>query len=103
MSGTQKPALSELSPEKRARRRAKDLADLMWHIGVFVIINVFLWLLDLLGPGGIDWAYWVTGGWGIGLAFHVLTFFVDGSQFEYRKAQQYLEQDRRRDQLEDDV
>jgi hypothetical protein len=82
--------LSDTTPEMRARRRAEYLAGLIWHVGTFVIINVFLWVLDALGAGGIDWAFWVTGMWGIGLAFHVLAYLVDGRGLEERKTQEYL-------------
>jgi hypothetical protein len=85
------------TPEARARRRAKYLTDLMWHAGTFFIINAFLWILDFAGGGGLDWAYWVTIGWGIGLAFHTLAYLVDGRDVEARKTRQYLDETRRSD------
>ena len=60
------PRMGE-TPEERAKWRASYVAGVIWHAGAFVIINIFLWLLDLFGPGGIDWAYWVTAAWGFGL------------------------------------
>ena len=81
--------------EVRARKRARALTDLVWHVGAFVITNAFLWMLDLfLGQEGAQWAYWVTAAWGFALAFHVLSYLVSGRQMEERKAQQYLEQER---------
>lgn len=85
------------TPEARARKRAKYLTDLLWHAGTFLIINAFLWILDTAGGGGLTWAYWVTGAWGLALAFHALAYFVDGRQLEERKTQQYLEDERRRE------
>ncbi len=82
--------------EERAQRRAEYLSGLVWHAGAFVIINAFLWILDMADAGGVDWAYWVTAGWGFALAFHALAYYVDGRQLEERKAQEYLEEDRRR-------
>lgn len=84
------------TPEDVARRRAKYLTGLLWHAGVFLIINAFFWILDLtVGAGGLNWAYWITLFWGLALAFHALAYFVDGRQLETRKAAQYLAEDRR--------
>jgi hypothetical protein len=55
------------------------LTGLQWHAGAFVILNVFFLTLDLaLGQPGAQWAYWITGFWGLALAFHVLAYLVDG-------------------------
>ncbi len=89
------------TPEERARRRARYLAGLVWHTGAFLIINTFLWLLDLLGPGGINWAFWVTAAWAFALAFHALAYVVDGRQLEERRAQEYLAEHRRREAHQD--
>lgn len=56
----------------------KAAIDLQWHIGAFVIINAFFWLLDAITGGGITWAFWITIFWGFALAFHVLTWIVVG-------------------------
>jgi hypothetical protein len=84
------------TPHERALRRAKYLTGLMWHLGAFVIINVFFWILDAMGAGGINWAFWITGTWGFGLAFHTLAYFVDGRDLQGRKAAQYEAEDRAR-------
>lgn len=87
------------TPEDRARRRAKYLTGVLWHLGAFFIINGFFWILDLtIGADGLQWAYWITGVWGIGLLFHLLAYFVDGRQVEERKAQQYLAEERTREE-----
>jgi hypothetical protein len=67
-----------ITPEEQARR-AKYLTGLMWHIGAFLIINAFFWILDAMtGQAGIQWAYWITLFWGFALAFHVLAYLVVG-------------------------
>lgn len=88
----------QLSDEQLAERRAKYLTGLVWHIGAFIILNVFFWLLDLfVGQDGVQWAYWITAAWGFALLFHVLAWFVDGRQMERRRANRYLEQERQAD------
>ena len=86
------------TPEARARARAKYLTGLLCHAGTFVILNTFFWVLDLgLGAGGLDWAFWITGTWGIALAFHALAYYVDGRQLEERKTEQFLLEARERE------
>ncbi len=70
-----------ITPEEQARR-ATYATGLMWHIGAFIILNAFFWVLDLLiGQSGIQWAFWITLFWGVALAFHVLAYLVVGRRW----------------------
>ena len=83
--------------EDLAGRRAKYLTGLLWHVGAFVIINGFFWLLDLgVGQSGAQWAQWITLVWSFGLLFHVLAWLIDGRQIERRHAEHYVEKERSR-------
>ena len=84
------------TPEERAAKRAEDLTGLYWHIAAYVVINIFLWALDWIQGGGIEWAYWVSVPWGLGLAFHIAAYMIDDSGFKQRKYQQFLEEERAR-------
>jgi Na+/melibiose symporter-like transporter len=87
----------ETTPEARARKRAKSFTGLLWHIGTFVVINAFLWILDIVaGAPGVQWAYWITIFWGIGLAFHVLAYLIDDSGVEEHKYQKFLAEEQKR-------
>lgn len=82
--------------EARAHKRAEAFTDLMWHIGAFVVINAFLWILDLMtGADGVQWAYWITIFWGFALAFHVVAYLVGDSGVEERKYQEFLAEEER--------
>ena len=85
------------TPEERAHKRVKNFTDLMWHVATFVIVNAFLWGIDIVGGGGVDWAYWVTIPWGIGLAFHVAAYLLDESGLQNRKYQRYLAEEQERE------
>lgn len=85
----------ETTPEARAERRAKDFSGLLWHIATFVIINGFLWFIDIAGGGGLDWAFWVTISWGIGLAFHIAWYFIDVSR-SGRRYERFLADEQRK-------
>ncbi len=54
--------------QEQAALQAKKLVKFYYSIFVFLIVNVFLYILDYYGNRQIDWAYWVTLGWGLGLS-----------------------------------
>lgn len=81
---------SEATAEQRAHERVKNFTDVMWHAAVFVIVNGLLWTLDLVQGGGLQWAFWPTIFWGIGLAFHVASYYLDESGLQSRRYQRYL-------------
>jgi hypothetical protein len=62
-----------VSGGRRAERvggRASERAELLWHFGIFILVNGFIWIQDLAIGGGVDYAYWVTIPWAIALAVH---------------------------------
>ncbi|MCJ7711680.1 MAG: 2TM domain-containing protein [Chloroflexi bacterium] len=63
----------------------------MWHGAVFLIVNAFLWFLDLR-EGGLEWAFWLTIMWGVALAFHVAWYFI--GERESRKYRSSLDEER---------
>ncbi len=86
------------TPEERARRRVKNITDVMWHVASFMILNGFLWFLDLgLGQGGADWAFWITIFWGIGLAFHIAYYFIGDDGPGNRRYERFLTEEQERE------
>ena len=75
-------------------KRTQEYTGLLWHIATFLIINIFLWAIDLIGGGGLTWAYWITLFWGIALLFHIAWYFIDvarsGTRYE-----KFLDDERR--------
>ncbi len=80
------------TPEERAAQRVKDFTDVAWHAATYIIINVFLWLIV---PQA---AFWVSVGWGIGLAFHVAYYFIGDDGPQNRRYQAFLAQERAREE-----
>lgn len=80
--------------EERARKRVDERTGVMWHVAVYVIVNVLLWSIDIAQGGGVDWAFWPTIGWGIGVAFHVASYVIDDSGRESRTYQKFLAEER---------
>ena len=60
------------------RKQASDLQTLVTHIIVFAVVNAFIWLQDSVTGGGIEYAYWVTIPWGIGVIAHLIAYVAGG-------------------------
>lgn len=84
------------TPEQRAEERANEFTGMLWHIATFLIINGMLWAIDIIQGDGVNWAFWVTLFWGIGVLFHVAYYFIDVSR-SGRRYEKFLEDERRKD------
>lgn len=84
---------SAMSPEARAARRSGALTGALWHLATFLIINGFLWFIDLR-EGGVEWAFWVSVTWGIAVAFHLAWYLI--SERGIDKYDHLIDQERRR-------
>lgn len=85
------------TPEERARRRVEEYRGLMWHAAAYVVVNAFLWALDLVTGGGLEWAYWTTIPWGLGLLFHTASYMIDSGRLTERKYEKFLAEEQHRD------
>lgn len=67
--------------ERLARRRANAKLGWYMHAGVFLGVNMLLWLLSSIA--GRHWAAFPTLGWGLGLAIHgIVVFARSGGWYE---------------------
>ena len=88
---------SDMTAEERARKRAKEYMGFMWHLATYVIINIFMWSIDWVTGNGIEFAYWITIPWGIGLGFHAAAYFIDDSGAEERAYRRFLAEEHEKD------
>ena len=49
-------------------------SHLIWHAGIFLLVNAFLWVQDIANGDGLNYAHWTTIPWAIGLGVHALVF-----------------------------
>ena len=61
---------------KLARSRVAARRGFFVHLGVYIVVNVFLILVWYMTGHGYPWFLWVLGGWGIGVIFNGLSVFV---------------------------
>ena len=66
--------IMSITPEQ-ARKQAKRIFGLYITLFWFVIVNILVYILDYRDNNRIDWAYWVTFGWGIGLASQAFSIY----------------------------
>lgn len=82
----------------RARQRVEDLTSFAWHVGVYVVINLFLWLV-IRNP---TVSFWVAVPWGLGVAFHGMATLLGTERLESTRYVDYLEEELRREAMLED-
>ncbi len=83
---------------ERAKRRVQQLKGFYIHLTVFIIINIFLFIVNFLTTPGLWWFLFVTLFWGIGLLFHGLSVFsrrgMFSKEWENGKIKEYMEKEK---------
>ena len=87
------PVLTEAERRERAIRRVAAIKGFYIHLGIYLIVNAGLIVVDALtGPNW--WVQWVFFGWGIGIVAHALAVFGRASKlvsdWEDRKIKQLM-------------
>lgn len=86
---------------QRARRHVAALRSLYIHVTVYVIVNVLLFLINIVTTPHSLWFYWPLIGWGIGLLIHAMGVFGLfgggwlGPEWEQRKVNEYMSRDKK--------
>jgi hypothetical protein len=82
---------------QKAKKRVKEIRGFYTHLGVYVLINAMLLLINITTSPDILWFYWPLLGWGIAVALHALRVFGAGlglgTEWEEKKIAEMMEQD----------
>ena len=81
----------------RAKKRVEDLKSFYIHLTVYVLVNLMLFLINIISDSSYLWFLYPLGGWGIGVAIHGLTTLSlgnFGAEWEERKIKEYIEKDK---------
>lgn len=81
---------------EQAKKRVDEIKEFYSHVVAYVCVNILVYVIDLLNNGQLDWAYWVTLGWGIGVVAHFFNVFGEnlflGRDWEARKIRQIMDE-----------
>jgi hypothetical protein len=84
---------------ERARKRVQELRDFYSHLGIFLALNLGLFLINMLVTPGRRWFLWPLILWGCAVLFHGMAVFFGGpfgQRWEERKTRQLMERERSR-------
>jgi hypothetical protein len=80
---------------QEAKRRVEEMRGFYAHLGAYVLVNSFLFLLNITTSPDILWFYWPLLGWGIGLVVHAVYVFGPrrwlGQDWEEKKIKEIME------------
>jgi hypothetical protein len=72
----------------------EEIRGFYTHLVVYVLVNLFLLVLNVLTSRGDWWFYWPLFGWGIGVVAHAFSVFsgfgVWGKDWEERKIKELM-------------
>lgn len=84
----------EAESYRRAKARVEELQGYYAHLGVYLAVNLGLFLINWLTSDNW-WFFWPLIGWGIGLAIHTFVVFgvghFFGPEWEARKIREEME------------
>ncbi len=89
--------MNEEEKYKRARRRVREIKGFYTHLIVYIVVNVFLAVLNFIMSPDRLWFYWVAFGWGIGVIMNAISVFglggVLGHEWEEKKIKEIMDKD----------
>ena len=84
---------------ERARSRVKAIKGFYSHLFFYILVNLFLIILNHVTTPGFCWFYWPLLGWGFGLVCHGVSVFglsgFLGEEWEERKIKKIMEKEKR--------
>ena len=101
MSDTTPDVDREEQLRRRARKRVEDVKGFYIHLGIYLIVNTALFVLNMVTNPDHLWFYWPLIGWGIGLAIHGFSLVMEGRVFgpewEEREVQKLIDKEHAQD------
>jgi hypothetical protein len=81
---------------QKAKERVKKLKGFYIHLVAYILVNSFLFLINIMTSPDILWFYWPLFGWGIGVVMHAVYVLGFGPWFgpnwEDKKIKEIMEQ-----------
>ncbi|MBI3864381.1 MAG: 2TM domain-containing protein [Planctomycetia bacterium] len=84
--------MDDQSRYEYARKQVRALKGFYGHFAVYLVINLFLAVVNLAASPSVLWFVWPLLGWGIAVAMHAVAVFIVGgvwsAGWEERKVQE---------------
>ncbi|KPJ60275.1 MAG: histidine kinase [Latescibacteria bacterium DG_63] len=86
--------MDEKERYEQARKRVEEIKGFYVHLLVYVLVNLGLFLVNILRSPETIWFYWPLLGWGFGVVAHGISVFglrgVLGPEWEKRKIREIM-------------
>jgi len=83
---------------EKASKRVEEIKGFYSHLMTYALVNLALFILNLITSPSHFWFYWPLFGWGIGVLAHAGSVFgpgrLWGAQWEERKIKELMDKDR---------
>lgn len=83
-----------------AKKRVQKVKGFYGNLTAYIVVNIFLMVVNFMTSPEHLWFYWPMLGWGIGVLFHGLRVFnympFLGKDWEERKMKEFMEEEERR-------
>ncbi|MDD5689640.1 MAG: 2TM domain-containing protein [Caldisericia bacterium] len=84
---------------QEVKKRVEEIRGFYSHLLAYVLVNILLFIINLLTSPGVFWFYWPLLGWGIGVLVHAIGVFglfgFLGKEWEERKIKELMEKEKR--------
>lgn len=71
---------TSLHTDDQLREYVEALRGFYVHLAIYLVVNLMLFLIDMLTPGG-PWFFWPLFGWGIAVLINAVAVFMTGRVF----------------------
>ncbi len=82
---------------QKAKKRVKAIKGFYIHFAIYILVNLFLFLLNIIISPGTLWFLVPLLGWGIGIIAHALPVFGSGrllgADWEEKKIREIMEKE----------
>ena len=78
----------------KAQERVTEIRGFYRHLSVYVIVNLGLFIINMITSPETLWFIWPLMGWGIAIVLHAIRVFVDrpGSRWEEKKIDELMQE-----------
>jgi len=76
---------------QEAKERVNRIKGFYIHLGVYVLVNSLLFLINILASPDVLWFYWPLAGWGIGIVMNAVMVYGFGPDWEEKKIKEIMD------------